>query len=37
VFSKSRPIDEGFANTGTRFQAYARALQDCFKETTVKR
>jgi hypothetical protein len=35
VFSKSRPIDEGFAKTGTRFQAYARALQDCFKETTV--
>jgi uncharacterized membrane protein len=35
MFSKPHPIDEGFAKTGTRFQAYARALQDCFKETTV--
>jgi exodeoxyribonuclease V gamma subunit len=37
AFSDLHPIDEGFAKTGTRFQAYARALQDCFKETTVKR
>ena len=37
VFNDLHPIDEGFAKTGTRFQAYARALQDCFKETTVKR
>jgi hypothetical protein len=37
VFSPLHPIDQDFATTGTRFQAYARALQDCFKETTVKR
>jgi exonuclease V gamma subunit len=37
AFSDLHPIDEGFAKTGTRFQAYARALQDCFKETTVTR
>jgi hypothetical protein len=30
------PIDTGFAETGTRFQAYSRALQNCFAETTVK-
>ena len=30
-----RPIDLGFAESGTRFQAYARALQGCFAETTV--
>jgi exodeoxyribonuclease V gamma subunit len=35
VFSPLHPIDQDFATTGTRFQAYARALQDCFKETTV--
>ena len=35
VFSPLHPIDEGFAKTGTRFQAYARALQECFAETTV--
>ena len=28
-------IDLGFAATGTRFQAYARALHNCFNETTV--
>ncbi|CAB4944495.1 unannotated protein [freshwater metagenome] len=37
VFSPLHPIDEGFAETGTRFQAYARALQNCFGETTVTR
>jgi exonuclease V gamma subunit len=37
VFSPLHPIDEGFAETGTRFQAYARALQNCFAETTVTR
>jgi exonuclease V gamma subunit len=37
AFSDLHPIDEGFAKTGTRFQAYARALQDCFEETTVTR
>jgi hypothetical protein len=35
VFSPLHPIDQDFATSGTRFQAYARALQDCFKETTV--
>ncbi|MTA42504.1 MAG: hypothetical protein F2567_05645 [Actinobacteria bacterium] len=35
VFSPLHPIDLGFANSGTRFQAYARALQQCFAETTV--
>jgi exonuclease V gamma subunit len=35
VFNELHPIDEGFAKTGTRFQAYARALQECFAETTV--
>jgi len=29
-------IDLGFADSGTRFQAYARALQNCFSETTVQ-
>ena len=29
------PIDTGLASSGTRFQAYARALQGCFEETTV--
>jgi len=37
VFSPLHLIDQDFATTGTRFQAYARALQDCFKETTVTR
>ena len=32
-----RSIDVGFADEGTRFQAYARALQGCFNETTVER
>ena len=35
AFSELHPIDQDFATTGTRFQAYARALQDCFAETTV--
>ncbi len=35
VFSPLHPIDQDFAKTGTRFQAYARALQECFAETTV--
>ena len=35
VFSPLHPIDLGFAEGGTRFQAYARALQTCFAETTV--
>jgi exonuclease V gamma subunit len=35
AFSDLHPIDQDFATTGTRFQAYARALQDCFAETTV--
>ncbi len=35
VFSPLHPIDQDFATTGTRFQAYARALQGCFTETTV--
>jgi hypothetical protein len=35
VFSPLHPIDLGFADSGTRFQAYARALQNCFAETTV--
>ena len=35
AFSELHPIDQDFAKTGTRFQAYARALQDCFAETTV--
>jgi len=30
------PIDDGVAESGTRFQAYAWALQNCFKETTVE-
>lgn len=29
------PIDEGIADSGTRFQAYARALQTCFNDSTV--
>lgn len=29
------PVDTGLATSGTRFQAYARALQGCFEETTV--
>ena len=35
VFSPLHPIDQDFAKTGTLFQAYARALQECFTETTV--
>jgi hypothetical protein len=35
VFSPLHPIDQDFATSGTRFQAYARALQGCFAETTV--
>jgi exodeoxyribonuclease V gamma subunit len=35
AFSPLHPIDQDFATTGTRFQAYARALQECFAVTTV--
>jgi len=35
MFSPLHRIDLGFAESGTRFQAYARALQNCFAETTV--
>jgi exodeoxyribonuclease V gamma subunit len=37
MFSPLHPIDLNFVKAGTRFQAYAWALQGCFNETTVKK